>query len=153
MEDQKLAYKTIEEYIKVIYILEIKSGRAHTTDIAIKLNIKPPSVTEMMQKLHDMNLVIYEPYQGAKLTPSGMKMAEKLMYKHKILAEFFEIIGVDNETAEVDACQIEHHVAAKTMKQLSKFIEFIHKAPCEPIWLEHFKYFNKTGRRKKCNLK
>jgi len=148
-----LALKTIEEYIEVIYTLEMGSGRAHTTDIALILNIKPPSVTQMLQKLHDLDLVIYEPYRGAKLTPSGMKMAEELMYKHKTLIEFFKIIGIDKETAEIDACQIEHHVAAKTMKQLSKFIEFIQKAPCEPVWLKHFEYFDKTGKRKKCNLK
>jgi DtxR family Mn-dependent transcriptional regulator len=148
-----LAFKTIEEYIEVIYTLEMRSGRAHTTDIALTLKIKPPSVTEMLQKLHDMDLVIYEPYRGAKLTPPGMKMAQELMQSHKTLAEFFEIIGIDKETAEVDACQIEHHVAAKTMEQLSKFMEFIQKAPCEPIWLKHFEYFDKTGKRKKCNLK
>lgn len=148
-----MAFKTIEEYIEVIYTLEMRSGRAHTTDIALTLKIKPPSVTEMLQKLHDMDLVIYEPYRGAKLTPPGMKMAQELMQSHKTLAEFFEIIGIDKETAEVDACQIEHHVAAKTMEQLSKFMEFIQKAPCEPMWLKHFEYFDKTGKRKKCNLK
>lgn len=148
-----MALKTIEEYVEVIYTLEMRSGRAHTTDIALILNIKPPSVTEMLQKLHDMDLVIYEPYRGAKLTPQGMKMAQELMQSHKTLVEFFEIIGIDNETAEIDACQIEHHVAVKTMKQLRKFVEFIQKAPCEPIWVEHFEYFDKTGLRKKCNLK
>ena len=147
-----MAFKTIEEYIEVIFILEMKSGRAHTTDIALKLNIKPPSVTEMLQKLHDMDFVIYEPYRGAKLTPPGMEMAQELMYKHKTLTEFFKIIGIDKETAEFDACQIEHHITAKTMKQLSKFIEFVQKAPCEPTWLKHFKYFDQTGIRKKCNL-
>ena len=148
-----MALKTIEEYVEVIYTLEMRSGRAHTTDIASILNIKPPSVTEMLQKLHDIDLVIYEPYRGAKLTPPGMKMAQELMQSHKTLVEFFEIIGIDNETAEVDACQIEHHVAAKTMKQLNKFMEFIQEAPYEPMWLKHFEYFDKTGKRKKCNLK
>ena len=148
-----MTFKTIEEYIEVIYTLEMEFERAHTTDIALKLKIKPPSVTEMLQKLHDMDFVIYEPYRGAKLTPSGLKLALELMQSHKTLIKFFEIIGIDKVTAEVDACQIEHHVTAKTMKQLNKFIEFVHKAPCEPIWLEHFKYFNETGRRKKCDLK
>ena len=148
-----MAFKTIEEYVEVIYTLEMEFGRAHTSDIALKLNIKPPSVTEMLQKLHDMDFIIYEPYRGAKLTQSGMKLGQELMQSHKTLTEFFEIIGIDKETAEVDACQIEHHVTPKTMKQLSKFIEFVQNAPCEPIWLKHFKYFNETGIRKNCNLK
>jgi len=148
-----LAFKTIEEYVEVIYTLEMEFGRAHTSDIALKLNIKPPSVTEMLQKLHDMDFIIYEPYRGAKLTQSGMKLGQELMQSHKTLTEFFEIIGIDKETAEVDACQIEHHVTPKTMTQMNKFIEFVQNAPCEPIWLKHFKYFDKTGRRKNCNLK
>ncbi len=145
-----MATKTIEEYIEVIYSLEKKRGSAHTNDIALKLKVKPPSVTEMLQKLHDLCLVNYKPYQGAVLSSSGMRIAKELMQKHRTLAEFFEIIGIDKKTAEVDACQIEHHVTAKTMKQLNNFIKFVQKAPCDPIWLKHFKHFNKTGERIKC---
>ena len=145
-----MATKTIEEYIEVIYSLEKKKGSAHTNDIALKLKVKPPSVTEMLQKLHDLGLVNYKPYQGAVLSSSGAKMAQELMQRHRTLAEFFEIIGIDKETAEVDACQIEHHVTAKTIRQLNNFIKFVQKAPCDPIWLKHFKHFNKTGERIKC---
>jgi DtxR family Mn-dependent transcriptional regulator len=145
-----MATKTIEEYIEVIYSLEKKRGSAHTNDIALKLKVKPPSVTEMLQKLHDLGLVNYKPYQGTKLSSSGTKIAQELMQKHRTLAKFFEIIDIDKETAEVDACQIEHHVTAKTIRQLKKFIEFVQKAPCDPIWLKHFKHFNNTGERIKC---
>lgn len=87
----------------------------------------------MLQKLHDMQLVIYTPHRGAVLSSSGAKMAQELMQKHRTLAEFFEIIGIDKETAEVDACQIEHHATAKTIRQLNNFIKFVQKAPCDPI--------------------
>jgi DtxR family Mn-dependent transcriptional regulator len=145
-----MATKAIEEYIEVIYSLEKKRGRAHTNDIALKLKVKPPSVTEMLQKLHDLGLVNYKPYQGAVLSSSGMRIAQELMQRHRTLAEFFEIIGIDKETAEVDACQIEHHVTAKTVEKLKKFVEFVKKAPCDPIWLKHFKHFNKTDERIRC---
>ena len=148
-----MVFKTIEEYIEVIYILEKKEGSAHTTDIALKLKIKPPSVTEMLHKLHEMGLVIYRPYRGTNLSLSGTVMAQELMQRHETLADFFKIIGIDKETAEVDACQVEHHVTAKTMKQLNKFVEFVQKAPFEPIWLKHFEHFNKTGERVKCERK
>lgn len=92
-----MATKTIEEYIEVIYSLEKKRGSAHTNDIALKLKVKPPSVTEMLQKLHDLGLVNYKPYQGTKLSSSGMRIAQELMQKHRTLAEFFEIIGIDEK--------------------------------------------------------
>ncbi|MEA3295369.1 MAG: metal-dependent transcriptional regulator [Euryarchaeota archaeon] len=141
---------TIEQYIEVIHSLENEKGVAHTTDIAAELNIKPPSVTEMLHKLHEMDLIIYEQYHGAKLSNSGKIMAQELMIKHKTLADFFMIIGVDEETADSDACQIEHHVSSKTLKQLNQFIRFVKDGPCDPLWLEHFDYFDKTGDRKNC---
>ena len=141
---------TIEQYIEVIHALENKKGVAHTTDIALELNIKPPSVTEMLHKLDELDLIIYKQYHGAKLSNPGKKMAQELMLRHKALADFFMIIGVDEETANFDACKIEHHVSPETLKQLNQFIKFAKDGPCDPLWLEHFNYFDKTGDRKKC---
>ena len=139
--------KTVEEYIEVIYALQKKHGHVHTNDLALTLGVAPPSATEMVQKLADENLVDYKPYHGVTLTKDGEKMARELTKKHKTLAEFLEIIGVDREDAEIDACKIEHHVSSQTMKQLNKFVEFTRDAPSDPRWLENFKRFSKTGKR------
>jgi len=74
------------------------------------------------------------------------------MKKHKIIADFLEIIGIERGLAEADACQIEHHVSPKTMNRLGKFVEFINNAPHEPKWLEHFNYYVQTGKRKECTF-
>ncbi len=145
-----MSTKTVEEYIEVIYALQQKHGHVHTNDVASILGVAPASVTEMLQKLSKKNLVNYEPYHGVTLAADGGKMAKELMQKHKTLAEFLEIIGVDRKDAEVDACQIEHHVSPQTMKQLNKFVEFVRDAPQDPRWLEHFKHFCKTGKRLRC---
>lgn len=145
--------KTAEEYIEVIYALQQKHGHVHTNDLALTLGVAPPSVTEMLQKLADGNLVNYVPYRGVTLTKDGDKMARELMKKHNTLAEFLEIIGVKREDAEIDACQIEHHVSSQTMKQLNKFVEFVREAPQDPKWLAHFKQYSKTGRRPRCDRK
>ena len=143
--------KTIEEYIEVVYTLQKKHGQVHTNDVANALGVAPPSVTEMLQKLNNRNLVDYIPYHGVTLTRDGKKLAKELMQKHKTLAEFLEIIGVDRKDAEIDACQIEHHVSSRTMKQLNKFVEFVREAPQDPRWLEHFKHYCKTGERRICS--
>jgi len=141
----------MEEYIEIIYVLEKRNSSAKTGEISLKMNVRPSSVTEMLQKLQGEGYVKYEPYKGATLTDSGMKLALELMKTHKIIADFLEIIGIKRELAEVDACQIEHHVSRKTMKRLGKFVEFINKAPHEPRWIEHFNHYLKTGKRKICN--
>jgi DtxR family Mn-dependent transcriptional regulator len=131
--------RIIENYIETIYDLEIKYGSAHTGDIASMLDIKPASATEMMQKLSEMGYVKYEPYHGVSLTPKGRKIAKELMQRHETLAKFLIIMGVDEETAEADACTIEHHVTPKTMKRLTKFVEFVERDSKEPKWLGEFK--------------
>lgn len=142
--------KTIEEYIEAIYTLQYKHGHAHTNDIATTLDVAPPSATEMVQKLAEEKLVNYVPYHGATLTEDGVKMAEVLLERHKTLADFLEIIGVDRKDAEIDACQIEHHVTPKTVEKLNIFVKFVRGAPRDPIWLEHFRHFCETGERSKC---
>ena len=133
--------RIIEDYIETIYDLENSYGSASTGDIASKLDIKPASATEMMQKLSEMGYVKYEPYHGVSLTAKGNKIAKDLMQRHRTLAEFLIIMGVDEETAESDACQIEHNVTSKTMKRLTKFVDFIQSTPERPKWLSDFKEF------------
>ncbi len=133
--------RIIEDYIETIYDLENSCGSASTGDIASKLDIKPASATEMMQKLSEMGYVKYEPYHGVSLTAKGKKIAKDLMQRHKTLAQFLTILGIDKETAESDACKIEHHVTSKTMKRLTKFVDFIQSTPEKPKWLSDFKEF------------
>jgi len=119
-----MRHKTIEEYIETICVLEQRNGRAQTGMIASHMGIKPPSITEMLQKLEKEGLVQYESYGGATLTSSGKKMARELMQKHRIIANLLEILGIDPELAEIDACQIEHHVSQETLNRLEQFVEF-----------------------------
>ena len=119
-----MRHKTIEEYIETICVLEQRNGRAQTGMIASRMGVKPPSITEMLQKLEREGLIQYESYNGAILTGSGKKLARELMQKHRIIANLLEILGINQELAEVDACQIEHHVSPETLKRLEQFVEF-----------------------------
>jgi len=144
--------KTTEEYIETIYVLQNRDGYAQTGKISSEMSVRPSSVTEMLQKLQEEGYIKYEPYKGATLTDFGKKIARELMKKHKIIANFLEIIGIERELADTDACQIEHHMTVKTMERLGKFVEFINNAPQEPKWIEHFNHYIKTGKRKLCTF-
>jgi DtxR family Mn-dependent transcriptional regulator len=144
--------KTTEEYIETIYVLQNRDGKAKTGKISSEMSVQPSSVTEMLQKLQEQGYIKYEAYKGATLTDFGKKIACELMKKHKIIADFLEIIGIERELAETDACQIEHHVTVKTSERLGRFVEFINNAPQEPKCIEHFNHYIKTGKRKLCIL-
>jgi Mn-dependent DtxR family transcriptional regulator len=138
-----MRHKTIEEYIETIFVLEQRNGRAQTGMIAARMGVKPPSITEMLQKLEKEGLIHYESYTGATLSRSGKKMARELMQKHRVIANLLEILGIDRELAEADACQIEHHVSPKTLKRLEQFVEF---ARNDDVTAESIRRFRSTIR-------
>jgi len=119
--------KTMEEYIEVISSLQNESEYARTTDIANEMNIKPSSVTEMLQKLDNNGLIEYHLYKGARLTKKGKKIAGKLEMKHHAIEEFLLMLGVDEKNAKEDACEIEHHVSDETIERLIQFIKTLRK--------------------------
>ena len=137
--------KTIEDYVELIYILQDKTGKVHTNDVAFALDISPASVTEIFQKLSDEDYINYEKYSGVTLTSKGKKIAIEIKIKHDTLKEFLMILGITEKTADEDACKIEHIVTPETMKRLAKFVEFVQKFKEEPKWLDNFEHFYKTG--------
>lgn len=114
--------KTMEEYLEAICFLEQKEGTVRPGRIATVMGVKPPSITEMLQKLEQEGLVIYHSYAGVRLTASGREIALRLVKRHKILAEFLQMIGVSRRRAEKDACQIEHHISDETVERIEKFV-------------------------------
>lgn len=120
-----LKIQTVEKYVETIYELEEHTGKARTKDIAVMLDVKEPSVTEMLQKLKKKGYLRYRRYYGANLTKKGKKLAELLNQRHNTLAKFLKMIGVDPKTAEDDACKIEHVVTTKTMEKLTTFLKYL----------------------------
>ena len=112
----------MEDYLEVIYELVQRKGYAITGDICDYLNVSPPSVTKMMQRLHETEYLVYEKYKGINLTNKGTDVAQGMRQRHGILKEFFIILGVDEETAHRDAEGIEHHLEPKTLEKLENFL-------------------------------
>lgn len=139
--------KTMEQYLETIYDLQKKDGFATVTDIAEVRDVKAPSVTYVLQKLGDAELVNYEKYRSVTLTPEGMKIAKRLERIHETLRWFLKLIGVDEEIADEDACEIEHIVRPETVTKLTQFAEWVKGAPKSPTWLTHFREYQETGAR------
>ena len=134
-----------EDYLRCIYEIIERRGFARVKDIARELNVKPSSVVEMMEKLHKMNLIIYEKYGGIRLTKKGREIGEIIEKRHETFRRFLEIILVPKDIALRDAHVLEHRLHPKTILQFTRFVEFITSYADHPRfigrWLEEFKKY------------
>ena len=119
----------MEDYLEVIAELVEMKGYATTLDISRYMEVSAPSVTKMLQRLDDNGYLEYEKYHGINLTDAGFQIAQTIRQKHNTLVEFFEILGINPDTANQDAEGIEHHLNPKTITQLRKFIVFLKSNP------------------------
>ena len=137
LESIKAAHKTKktssttseEDYLEVIAELVELKGYATTLDISRFMNVSPPSVTKMLQKLDEKKYLEYEKYHGINLTDIGKQVADTIRRKHSTLLEFFEILNVGKGIANQDTEGLEHHLNDKTIRRLRKFITFLKSNP------------------------
>src|SRR5690625_1218440 len=114
----------MEDYIEQIYNLIHTKGYARVTDIAEALLVHPSSVTKMVQKLDKDNYVNYEKYRGFVLTDKGNKVGERLVFRHDLLEEFLEIIGVDEDKIYDDVEGIEHHLSWNAIDRIADLVNY-----------------------------
>lgn len=118
-----------EDYLEIISELVGLKGYATTLDISRHMNVSPPSVTKMLQKLDKDGYLEYEKYHGINLTSKGNQVAEVIRQKHSTLLEIFEILGIKRDIANQDAEGMEHYLNPKTIKRLRKFLVFLKSKP------------------------
>lgn len=115
---------SMEDYIEQIYNLIDTKGYARVTDIAEALLVHPSSVTKMIQKLDKDNYVHYEKYRGFILTEKGNKIGKRLVFRHELLEDFLEIIGVDEDKIYEDVEGIEHHLSWNAIDRIADLVQF-----------------------------
>jgi DtxR family Mn-dependent transcriptional regulator len=117
--------KSVEDYLETILKIVQEKGYARVKDIAEQLDVKPASVTEMLNKLSTEGLINYEKYSGVTLTEEGREKAEEINKVHEMLKRLLLLIGVPEEIAEEDACRIEHVLHKETVLRILKLVEAI----------------------------
>ena len=99
----------MEEYLEAIYSLNERGELAKNQELAIRLKVSPPSVSEMIRKLSEDGLIAYEPYKGVVLTGKGMARAQKVVRKHRLLESFLhDRLGLKMDKVHSEACMMEH---------------------------------------------
>ncbi len=117
---------TEENYLKEIYkIIENEASPASTNTIALRMNIAAASVTDMMKRLAEKQLIHYEKYKGVLLSDEGKKVATQLIRKHRIW-EVFLLQSLHFAWDEVHelAEQLEHIQSEELINRLDAFLKF-----------------------------
>jgi len=113
----------IEDYLKTIYDLSATYGRASTSQIAEVLDIKPGSVTGMLQKLAAVEppLVEYQKHQGVILTPEGEQVALEIIRHHRLLETFLhQNLGYAWDTVHAEADRLEHVISEEFEERIAQ---------------------------------
>ncbi|MCL7752168.1 metal-dependent transcriptional regulator [Polaribacter sp. Z022] len=125
-----------ENYLKAIYHLEIDTDKGISTNaIAKKLITKASSVTDMIKKLSEKEVVVYKKYQGVKLTNFGKKIAANIVRKHRLWEVFLvEKLNFSWDEVHDVAEQLEHIKSPKLIDQIDTFLGFpTHDPHGDPI--------------------
>ncbi|MBC2728427.1 metal-dependent transcriptional regulator [Desulfosporosinus sp.] len=121
--DSIVLTSALEDYLEVILELGETEKEIRVTDVAEKLNIAKSTVTITLNKLKNLGLVTQESYGPIILTRMGEVYAVDVKKRHRVLRKFLvEILGVDYQTAEKDACLMEHVISPVTIKKMEESI-------------------------------
>jgi DtxR family Mn-dependent transcriptional regulator len=131
----------MEMYLKTILRLEEHGGPVRVKAIAEALSITMPSVSEALRTLKNKGLVLHSSYGEVKLSTNGRRLAVGVSERFEVLQRFLvEILGVDEEVAQLEACEIEHVVGRDTYKRLTLFLDFL--SHCEKDLSEIIDHFH-----------
>jgi Mn-dependent DtxR family transcriptional regulator len=114
---------SMEDYIEQIYLLIDNKGYARVSDIADALSVHPSSVTKMVQKLDKDDYLVYEKYRGLILTAKGNKIGKRLVFRHDLLEQFLNLIGVKEENIYEDVEGIEHHLSWDSIDRIGDLVQ------------------------------
>ena len=115
-------HEVAEDYVELIADLIDVTGEARAVDLAERLGVTNATVNNTLNRLTRENLVTRQRYRSIFLTDAGRLMADKARERHRLARDFLLKLGVDAETAEIDAEGIEHHTSATTLAALRRFL-------------------------------
>ena len=119
----------VEDYLERILELINSKGYARVVDIAAALKISQASVTNMVQRLDADGLLKYEKYRGLILTAAGKTLARKIAHRHKLLTDFFRLLGLDERVIYHDVEGMEHHISAPTLRAIEALTAQLRRHP------------------------
>ena len=122
--------RAAEDYLEAMLMMQQRHGYIRSIDIAEHLGVTKPSVTYTTKRLRENGYITMDRdglitltesgMEIITLTPSGMDIASRMLDRHHTLTKFLMELGVDAETAEEDACKMEHDISEQTYAALCR---------------------------------
>lgn len=122
-KEKEIMHESGEDYIETIYLLKKKNGAVRSVDVAQELGFSRPSVSRAVSLLKEDGYISVTQDGFLELTKEGEQKAESVYDRHTNLTDFLILTaGVDEKTAETDACRIEHIISQDTFLGIKKYL-------------------------------
>lgn len=121
---------SLEDYLEAIADLIDANGHAHSKELADRLQVKMPSVTNALQALAARDLIVYRSHQPVVLTAMGAQAAEIIRKRHQCLCRFFEdVLALSHDEADATACKVEHDINENVLNKLIALTDLLTADP------------------------
>lgn len=114
--------ESMEDYLETIYVLAKRLPVVRSIDIATELGYSKPSVSVAMKNLRNKGFVTVSQEGYITFTEQGEALASETFERHTVISDWLISLGVSPETAQEDACKIEHDISRETFQALKKHI-------------------------------
>lgn len=111
-----------ETYVEAIYVLSLESDKVRGKDISGYLGVTRPSVSRALNSLRERGLVKNEKSGYIKLTEGGLILAKHIYERHQLIRDHLISLGVDEKTAEEDACRIERFMSDTSVNAIRTYM-------------------------------
>lgn len=115
--------ESAENYLEAILELGEAKGTVRSIDVANHLGFSKPSVSVAMKSFREAGYVTVDGDGILSLTEKGREIAEKVYERHTIIAKALMLLGVNEETALLDSCKIEHDLSEETFQKIKEHLE------------------------------
>jgi DtxR family Mn-dependent transcriptional regulator len=115
----------VQDYLKAIYQLGGASAPVPTTDLAVRLGVRPASVSGMVRRLDELGLASYTKYRGTRLTRRGVRAAVEMIRHHRLLELYLaRIVGMPWDKVHAEADTLEHHISEDLESRLDELLGY-----------------------------
>lgn len=112
-----------EDYLEAVLMLQKKNGMVRSIDLARHMEVSKPSVSRAVAILQEGGFLTVDSDYFLHLTEAGREVAEKIYERHQFFAEQLVAAGVDQETAEQEACRMEHAISDTSFQKLKETVQ------------------------------
>lgn len=119
-----------EHYLRAIWALRSRTGYARLADVARELGVTHATVSVGLKPLEEGGLVAHDAHRFLLLTPAGDRIAREVHHRFSVLRVFLkDVLGVPEETAEHEACLLEHDISTDTAGRFVDLLKLMHEDP------------------------